>query len=1078
MFTADQVIIDIVGNASQFSGAMAAARADLERYAGAVAQVERAASQVNAASAARERAQAMLQAAQAQSDRVAAQQQRIQAEAQRASIVASRQQEAADYGRRIAETNARRVFQNPQATQQQSDAAQRAVLLAMNQQVAASVAVTRANQQLNAVPQAQQQVAQRAAAAMVNAHQAVQKAASQTAIAQANAHSAAARVIDQTSGRMSDAMRSAAGAAGNAWDGFLTKVMAVAAVVGLGGGLLGLGRDAVQMAADFQRAGIALEVMTGSAAEGKRILADLTKMALETPFQTSDLLQATKQLSAYGLTNEQLVPAVRVLGEVSAGTGTSLDRLTLAFGQVHTTGRLMGQELRQFTNAGVPLFDYLARVLEVDASKIPNMVRHGQVGFGAVTKAMNLMVQEGEKFGGMMDRINKETVSGRWENLVENVQQFGIKMATAAFEAFNVGENLTALTAFTQGADLRLFVNSVRGAFVLVREAFTRIFEGLVAAVKWVTELAVRYQNVTRVIVVSLAVYASVVVAVKAIAVAWAAVTAAVGLASAAITFLTTPLGAVLAAVTAVTVALGYLGAFDGIGDVFGKVFDDAFPDLKAGFDQVLELVRSGELEDAWKVATKGIQVVWDSLLVAMEAGWTRFVGNLRKIFSTEGGSFWGDVFKREVDLTAFFERRNPFSKMTEDQIADRVKAEYEKIDAQMKVTGERIEAETTGRMAAILEKTKSLNSLAELRNVTADAKALLQVPAGVGRDFFKAVRDNPDQIIAYPEPTAAMGGADVLDVMRRAAGAGGEYAGRLDKLVEAAVQDSDNKAAMVARLASDRYLAGGPNAGRVSPFAAQAAAVEFEYRNAAGRAASAAQELRRAVKDNRPDEEIKKLAARVDESAKAADAVLAPFRKLQDDLARMARKDIPIPLEIPQDVRTYIDKMQKELDKDEKRYEPLTNFTKKMDLISQAVGDKGVIFNDERLAAMAAVTGFALPGSAKMPRPLINRQQSDDLMFHEFEEIRKAVKQRSGDRDGGAPTTFFGTQAAQDTINKARVNARDPQQDILAVLLAAHELETQSVNYQKQTVDALKALGADRGKLQFPSGPGSWFGL
>lgn len=198
---------------------------------------------------------------------------------------------------------------------------------------------------------------------------------------------------------------------------------------------------AVQLAANYERAGIAFEVMTGSAARGKQLLDEVNQVAIESPFRSGELTNAAKQLRAFGLETDQIVPVMKSLGDVSAGTGTRLWRITLAFGQVMTAGRLTGDELRQFNNAGVPLIENLAAVLNKPKEAIRGMVERGEVGADRVVAAFNRMTRGSGTFADMMRRVN-DTVSGQWQSLVERSELLLRDVGLAFFEGFGVRDFL------------------------------------------------------------------------------------------------------------------------------------------------------------------------------------------------------------------------------------------------------------------------------------------------------------------------------------------------------------------------------------------------------------------------------------------------------------------------------------------------------------------------------------------------------------------------------------------------------------------------------------------------------------
>lgn len=237
-------------------------------------------------------------------------------------------------------------------------------------------------------------------------------------------------------------------------------------------------RQSIQLAMDYERSAIAFEVMTKSAVRGKKLLDDINRLAVDTPFTSAEIQQTAKQVMAFGFQVDDVIPVVSRLGDISIATGTDMDRLSLALGQVRTTGRLMGQELRQFTNAGVPILEYLAKTLQVTSAQVPQLVRQGKISYGDVASAINKMTSEGGIFFGMMDRVNKETISGRWANLRETMQLTARNIGLAAFQAFRLNRFLSDVIETLGG------VNQSKAG-----EVFASIRLGAYAAWQWLTRL-------------------------------------------------------------------------------------------------------------------------------------------------------------------------------------------------------------------------------------------------------------------------------------------------------------------------------------------------------------------------------------------------------------------------------------------------------------------------------------------------------------------------------------------------------------------------------------------------------------
>lgn len=192
----------------------------------------------------------------------------------------------------------------------------------------------------------------------------------------------------------------------------------------IGSGIVTFGGYALKAAGQMEQTKIAFTTMLGSADKAKKLMTDLSTLSLKTPFNLEQLEPATKQLLAYGATQEQVLPQLKILGDISAGVGKEkFPQLITAFGQVQAATKLTGNELRQFTEAGVPLIGALAEQFKVSADKIPDMVSKGVIKFNDVQAALGSMTAEGGKFNDMMAK-QSDSLEGKVSNLGEAWQNF------------------------------------------------------------------------------------------------------------------------------------------------------------------------------------------------------------------------------------------------------------------------------------------------------------------------------------------------------------------------------------------------------------------------------------------------------------------------------------------------------------------------------------------------------------------------------------------------------------------------------------------------------------------------------
>lgn len=177
----------------------------------------------------------------------------------------------------------------------------------------------------------------------------------------------------------------------------------------------------VKAGAEFEQTQVAFTTMIGSAEEANALLKDMAQFASNTPFQLTDLEHSTKSLLAYGVSAKQIIPTLKMLGNISAGVGMDkMPQLILAFGQVRAATKLTGSELRQFSEAGVPLLGELAKQLNASESEVLDMVSAGQIGFPMVEQALTSLTMEGGRFYNLMES-QSSTLLGLWSNLQDQI---------------------------------------------------------------------------------------------------------------------------------------------------------------------------------------------------------------------------------------------------------------------------------------------------------------------------------------------------------------------------------------------------------------------------------------------------------------------------------------------------------------------------------------------------------------------------------------------------------------------------------------------------------------------------------
>lgn len=175
---------------------------------------------------------------------------------------------------------------------------------------------------------------------------------------------------------------------------------------------------------EFENQQIALRAILRDAEAADRIFGQIKSFAVVSPFEFKDLVGYAKQLSAFQVPVDELFETTKRLADVSAGLGVGMDRIILAYGQVRSAAVLRGQELRQFTEAGIPLVDELAKKFSelegrvVSAGDVFEKISNRMVSFEMVKEIFEDMTNEGGMFY-MMQEKQAESLKGKIANLAD-----------------------------------------------------------------------------------------------------------------------------------------------------------------------------------------------------------------------------------------------------------------------------------------------------------------------------------------------------------------------------------------------------------------------------------------------------------------------------------------------------------------------------------------------------------------------------------------------------------------------------------------------------------------------------------
>ncbi|MEQ2600782.1 tape measure protein [Phocaeicola vulgatus] len=185
-------------------------------------------------------------------------------------------------------------------------------------------------------------------------------------------------------------------------------------------------RAVVDIGGELENQKIAMASILQDEGKATTIFNQIKKLAVASPFGVMDLNQYAKQLSAYSMPYNELYDTMKRLADISAGVGVDMGRIILAYGQIKAAKFLKGTELRQLTEANIPMVDKLAERFSklegriVSAGEVLDMISKKKVTFEDVKDVLWELTDDGGMFNNMQEVLS-ESVKSKWKNLADAI---------------------------------------------------------------------------------------------------------------------------------------------------------------------------------------------------------------------------------------------------------------------------------------------------------------------------------------------------------------------------------------------------------------------------------------------------------------------------------------------------------------------------------------------------------------------------------------------------------------------------------------------------------------------------------
>lgn len=356
----------------------------------------------------------------------------------------------------------------------------------------------------------------------------------------------------------------------------------------------------------------AFEVLVGSEEKAAGLLKQLDKFAADTPFNKLQLTQNAQQMMNFGIASDKVMGYLQQLGDISGGNAERFSSLSLVFGQVSASGKLMGQDLLQFINAGFNPLKELEAMTGKSYKELQELMSKGEITFDHVAAAMANATGEGGKFHGMMEK-QSQTLGGRWSTMVDTIQQKALSLFGKIAEPLKGLLDIVNMIIPPIASVFEFLFTVIGGVINFILKFKTEL--GYLAVVVGVATVAFKAKTI--------ALYGLVgaIKIVSAVTKVWEGVQWLLNIAMNA-----NPIGIVITVIAALVAAVVYCwnkfagfrafiltmwDVFKGLGEIIKTFVIDRFKELLGGLGdlgQALLKLFSGDFSGAWDTAKSGVR--------------------------------------------------------------------------------------------------------------------------------------------------------------------------------------------------------------------------------------------------------------------------------------------------------------------------------------------------------------------------------------------------------------------------------------------------------------------------------------
>lgn len=230
----------------------------------------------------------------------------------------------------------------------------------------------------------------------------------------------------------------------------------------------------VKVRSEIEALEISFETLLGNKDKAAELFGEIKDFAVNTPMQLDDLAKGAQTLLGFNIEAEKVMPILRQIGDISMGSSEKFNSLILAFSQMSSTGKLMGQDLLQMINAGFNPLVEMSKTTGKSIAELKDDMSAGAISADMVAEAFAHAAGEGGMFNGMLEKQSHglqgaiSNLQGAWDDMLNDIGSKtqgvfadGINLATEAVKHYELFANAILSLAAAYGTYKAILVATV-----------------------------------------------------------------------------------------------------------------------------------------------------------------------------------------------------------------------------------------------------------------------------------------------------------------------------------------------------------------------------------------------------------------------------------------------------------------------------------------------------------------------------------------------------------------------------------------------------------------------------------------